>query len=604
MAKGFSLSIVMKAVDKATAPIRAVAKAADKAAAPFKKLQAINNKVRITWDRMGGGKITSSFKKVQNSVGGLISKTAKFVGGLFAMQGAIGGVVGAVYRMARASSDYGDSAWKTSQKIGMNVEAWQELRHAAEMSGIEGDSMGTMLAKLNKRLAEAASGSEEATKWFKRAGIAVTDSKGRARSAESVFMDLADVFEKHRNGTKKTALAMGLFEEEGTKLIPLLNSGKKGIEKMRQEARDLGIVMDEKTAKASEAFNDNVSRMIKVVKGLAFNLGSQLIPIFNDLVVSIKAWIEQNRELIKTRIKEWVDDLKKNLPELKEKFFKLINGVKDFITTLSDVVEKLGGFENILKIVGVYLAGSFIASLASAAYAVMGFGVALMTNPAGWILLGIATAAMAVFYAFKHWDGISGVLKSLLSGIVQTVGEIFCFFADVFVVLPAKVILMILKIGAGIINGISSIWKSIMSNTKSKINGLLEFLSGIDLFEIGSNILTSLGEGMKSAWAWLKGWFDDILKSFKIEIPQPVVPSPRGPLPITPLPLLPKKPEPFKPFGKTAADGGLGLPGQPAKAAVQIDFLNVPKGTNIKTKSDKGTDLGMKVKMGPAMATN
>ena len=116
--------------------------------------------------------------------------------------------------------------------------------------------------------------------------------------------------------------------------------------------------------------------------------------------------------------------------------------------------------------------------------------------------------------------------------------------------------------------------------------------------------MTSLGEGMKSAWAWLKGWFDDILKSFKIEIPQPVVPSPRGPLPITPLPLLPKKPEPFKPFGKTAADGGLGLPGQPAKAAVQIDFLNVPKGTNIKTKSDKGTDLGMKVKMGPAMATN
>ena len=58
MAKGFSLSIVMKAVDKATAPIRAVAKAADKAAEPFKKLQAINNKIRITWDRMGSGKIT------------------------------------------------------------------------------------------------------------------------------------------------------------------------------------------------------------------------------------------------------------------------------------------------------------------------------------------------------------------------------------------------------------------------------------------------------------------------------------------------------------------------------------------------------------------
>lgn len=601
MAKGFSLSIVMKAVDKATAPIRAVAKAADKAAAPFKKLQAINNKVRITWDRMGGGKITSSFKKVQNSVGGLISKTAKFVGGLFAMQGAIGGVVGAIYKMARASSDYGDAAWKTSQKIGMNVEAWQEMAHAGEMSGVESEALSQGLVKLNKNIVEAATGNKSLVAWFKRVGVSFVDAKGKARNVEDVFMDLSEVFGKQKDGAKKTAAAMALMGKSGANMIPMLNAGKNGMKEMRQEARDLGIVMDEKTAKASEAFNDNVDRMIKVVKGLAFNLGSQLIPIFNDLVVSIKAWIEQNRELIKTRIKEWVDDLKKNLPVLKEKFFKLIDGVKDFITTLSDVVEKLGGFENILKIVGVYLVGSFVASLASAAYAVMGFGVALMTNPAGWILIGIAAAIMGVYYAIKNWDKIWPVIKQL-GHILMTPLRLFAQFMDYLT--SFDLVDIGAKILASLWQGMQSIWAQIKTGYNAWVDYIKEIFSGIDLFETGSSILKSLWEGMKSIWTGVKSWFGDILKSFKIEIPQPGVPSPGGPMPITPLPLLPKKPEPFKPFGKTAADGGSGLPGQPAKAAVQIDFLNVPKGTNIKTKSDKGTDLGMKVKMGPAMATN
>lgn len=563
MAKGFALSIVMKAVDKATAPIRAVAKAADKAVAPFKRLQTVNNKVRITWDRLGGSKISGSLKNVGTKVGSLIGKTAKFVGGLIALQGAIGGTVGAIYKVTRLASDYGDTAWKVSQKIGMNVEAWQEMAHAGEMSGVESEALSKGMIKLNKNIIEAAMGNKTLASWFKRVGVSFVDASGKARDVEDVFMDLSEVFGKQKDGAKKTAAAMALMGKSGADMIPMLNSGKKGLQEMRQEARDLGIVMDEKTAKASEAFNDNFERMTKVVKGLMFTVGSGLIPIFNDIVLSVRAWLEQNRELIKSKIKEWVEDLRKRLPELKEKIFALVDGIKVFAAKVLDLVETLGGFKNVMKAVGVYMLISFTASVFSAIQALMLLGTTLLATPAGWILLAIAAAILAVYYAIKKWDSIWSAIKQL--------GD-----------------------------SIKVLWDQMTTGFSAWVQYITDVFSKINLYDIGIGILNSLWEGMKSVWGNVTDWFSGILKTFKVNISQP---SSNGlPMPVTPIPLFPNKPEPFKPMGPSSAYGN-GNNGQPAKASVLIDFANVPKGTKINSKSDRNTDLGMQVKMGPAMAT-
>ena len=61
-------------------------------------------------------------------------------------------------------------------------------------------------------------------------------------------------------------------------MIPLLNAGTKGIEAMRREAAEMGVVMDTQTAKAAEQFNDDLSRFGFAVRGFGNDLMRAALP--------------------------------------------------------------------------------------------------------------------------------------------------------------------------------------------------------------------------------------------------------------------------------------------------------------------------------------
>ncbi len=86
------------------------------------------------------------------------------------------------------------------------------------------------------------------------------------------------------NGGKKTALAMDIFGRSGAELIPLLNSGRDGLQEMADKAHALGIVFDADTAAKAEHFNDQLTILNHAVEGAKFQLGNQLIPVLDSLV--------------------------------------------------------------------------------------------------------------------------------------------------------------------------------------------------------------------------------------------------------------------------------------------------------------------------------
>ncbi|MEG1603740.1 MAG: hypothetical protein RR340_09035, partial [Cloacibacillus sp.] len=618
--KEFALSVVIKAIDKATAPLQNLSKKVSTYTAPFKKF---NNELRLRFDELGGSKVQNAFSNCGKGIDNLVSKTAKLVGAIAAVNGVVGGAVASIYKITRAASDYGDEAWKTSQKIGMNVEAWQEMRHAGEMSGVEGDALSKGMMKLSKNIVEAGTGNKTLIAWFKRAGVAFVDAKGKARSVEDVMADMAGVFGKQKDGAKKTAVAMALMGKSGADLIPMLNAGKDGMKEMRKEARDLGIVMDEKTAKSAEAFNDNVDRMVKVIKGLVFNLGSELIPVINDIVVDIKAWVEANRELIKSKIKEWVENLKKSLPKLKKMFFAVIEEIKTFIFKTSDLIEKLGGMETIFKVIAVVIGGVFLGALSSAIMSIIALGVVLTTTPAGWILLAIAGAAFLVYKAFIHWDKIGPMLSKLIRGLVSLPATLILiawkfiqFFGNGFK-LGWKSILhwfqvacdslisffkgvSLFDIGVAIFfslwNGLKNIWALEIKGLSVLWEGVVSFFKAISLYDIGVKIFTSLWDGMKSIFKGITSWASSLSFSFRNAggMPRPGTLPSIGPA----APMLPQHPRSQPMAGRAAAAMGAQQNNQTSKAAVQVEFSNLPRGTTITTKKDRTMDLATKVKMG------
>jgi hypothetical protein len=181
-------------------------------------------------------------------------------------------------------AETGDEAAKTSQVIGTTIEEYQQLKFVTDLAGVSNSEMQTGFRRLSRAAEEARKGVAEYGEVFGQLGIKVTDSNGKLKSSFQLTKEISAAFGDLESETQKVALAQDLFGRSGAKLIPMLNQGADAIQRQAEEANKLGLVMSDKAAKQSEVFNDTLLRMESVFKGLALQLGSELLPLVPDFV--------------------------------------------------------------------------------------------------------------------------------------------------------------------------------------------------------------------------------------------------------------------------------------------------------------------------------
>ncbi|HAV56606.1 MAG TPA: hypothetical protein DCX45_03590 [Acinetobacter junii] len=185
--------------------------------------------------------------------------------------------------------DFADEIGKTAQKIGISTEALSTLKYAADLADVSFQELQTGIARLSRNMFEVSQGAgQTAKKAFDILGISVVDSTGRLKASDKILIDIAEKFSKMRDGTLKTATAMSIFGRAGAELIPFLNQGAEGINKLQEEARRLGIEIDERTAASAEKFNDSLTTLKSTAEGLAIQVLPPLLEILNDISTSIQ----------------------------------------------------------------------------------------------------------------------------------------------------------------------------------------------------------------------------------------------------------------------------------------------------------------------------
>jgi hypothetical protein len=102
--------------------------------------------------------------------------------------------VGRLAALVDRSISAADAIGKTADKIGVGVEALQELRFAAKASGVEQQTLDMALQRFARRAAEAAQGTGEAKDALAQMGIALRDQSGNLRRSEDLLGDVADAF--------------------------------------------------------------------------------------------------------------------------------------------------------------------------------------------------------------------------------------------------------------------------------------------------------------------------------------------------------------------------------------------------------------------------
>lgn len=224
-----------------------------------------------------------------------LAAKAKALGPAMAAAG-IAAAAGLAY-MVKGSIDAADSLSKMSARTGASVEDLSTMQHALDLSGVSMQGFEKALQTANKTMLAAAQGQKGAQQTMETLGVAYQNADGTLRSTTEVMADVADKFATMQDGAAKNAMALDLFGKSGAELIPMLNGGSKAIREMQGEARALGLEISTGTAKASEAFNDNLSRLGSVGKGFANILAADLAPTlanasgwFADAAVKSDAW--------------------------------------------------------------------------------------------------------------------------------------------------------------------------------------------------------------------------------------------------------------------------------------------------------------------------
>lgn len=461
-----------------------------------------------------------------------VGKSMMAAGGI--MTGASVAIGTATLGIAKTTAAYGDEVWKASQSTGMAVEDYQKLAYAARYSNVQQTELNGAVVKLNKKLAEAGAGSKSTAKLFTDLGVNVRDSAGNLKTPNAIFTELAGKFAGMENGAQKTALAYELFGRSGANLIPLLNSGTKGLEDMGAEAERMGYVMSTEAAKASEQFNDNLSRVTDSAKGLMFQLGTALIPTLDTLaqkvtaaVLKVSGWIKENPYLANT-----ISTIFIGLTAL----LGVVGGASVVIGAVTFTVGKFAAaWRGVMTAISVGKAlfaaasngmllfriqyAALVIGQKLAAVAQWLFNSALYACPVVWIIATIMAVIGAVYLLVKHWDKVSAFFVGLWDGIKKVFVSVWNWIKNLFTELnPVSWI-------SGIWNSITAWFGRLWDGVKNVFSSAWDWIKQMFLNYTPVGLIikhwdtivewfAGLWEGVKgifsNAWEGIKGFFSSL----------------------------------------------------------------------------------------------
>lgn len=213
---------------------------------------------------------------------------------------------------------YQDKINDLSKSTGIATTTLSSLGYAAEQSGTSLDAVVVGLKNLMRNANAANSGVKSFKKVFEDLDIQVQDSNGNLKDGNTLLLDVARAFEKETNATEKAALAQKLFGRSGLALIPLLNEGAKGIERLQARAKKLGIVIGKDAAEDADKYRDNLNDLNKAFQGLETTFVTQIIPSLTQVTEKFTSFLIKMEEFRDSKV---MQDIRAKLESLFPSWF-------------------------------------------------------------------------------------------------------------------------------------------------------------------------------------------------------------------------------------------------------------------------------------------
>ena len=358
---------------------------------------------------------------------------------------------------------YGDNIEKTSQKLGIGVEKFQEWDYVMNIAGTSMNNMTMGMKTMTNQLDNAKNGSKDAIAKFQALGLSLEDIQNMSR--EEVFEAAIYGFQGMAESTERAALANDLFGRSGQELTPLFNMTADETKELIKTANDYGMVMSEDAVNASATFKDSLTTMENTMSGLKNNMLSQFLPSFSTVMDGLSLVFSGDSGSGLDMIESGVNQLAGKMNEVVPKFVKIGGTI---LTALAGSIT-----ENLPTL------------LSSGAEAISQIGAGIIKH-----LPSIIPAAFSVI------ETIGGALLDNADEILQSGVQI------------------LLTLTEGIASKADKIIPTIVSLIHTVVSTLTKPEVAVPLTRGGLQIITGLAMGLAEATPELVGMIPEIIGNF------------------------------------------------------------------------------------------
>ena len=216
-------------------------------------------------------------------ISGVVKGLAKFTAAVTAAGAALATV------LVKSSLETIDTQAKLARRVDGTTAAIQALQQAGDLAGISNEKLTKSLENLTTRLGEAQRrGMGPAAEALERIGLSASDLINL--DVDQRVAAIADRFEELNLTAAQQADILRDLGVRNKEILNLLEGGGDATRAARKEVEQLGIAVSDIDAAKIEAANDALTRVGKIIRGVANQISVQLSPF-------ILAAAEQLQEL-------------------------------------------------------------------------------------------------------------------------------------------------------------------------------------------------------------------------------------------------------------------------------------------------------------------
>lgn len=248
---------------------------------------------------------------------------------------------GAALALAGRVGQIADRLLDLEQITGISTGAIQEWQYVANQAGVNSETMTSAMEKLTTKLFDVTGAGNEGTKTLDALGVAYKDASGEFISGENIMDGLISKLASMDNVVERNAMGAKLFGGSWKDIAPILSFGASGIESLKKEANELGIVLSEDSLKGANDFRMGMDKLKTSFDGVINQLGASFAPLLNDTIIPL---LQNDILPLFKRFTGFVGGLIDSFRELSPATQKVIMGVTAFAVAIGPITMALGFF--------------------------------------------------------------------------------------------------------------------------------------------------------------------------------------------------------------------------------------------------------------------